>query len=69
MERKHRTKLSKEFGAALKGKKVVCLDIPDDFGFMDPALVQILRKKVPKHLPGIISLQASRKGATADHVA
>lgn len=60
MEKKHRTKLSKEFGAALQGKKVICLDIPDNFEFMDPALVRLLRTKVSKHLPGITSLQTSR---------
>lgn len=60
MEKKHRTKLAREFGAALKGKRVICLDIPDDFQYMEPALVNLLRAKVPKHLPEVASLQGTR---------
>jgi predicted protein tyrosine phosphatase len=50
MERAHRTKLSSRFAAHLKGKRVVCLDIPDDYDYMQPALVKLLREKVPPHL-------------------
>jgi len=46
MERKHRSKLARQFRAELKNKRVVCLDIPDEFAYMDPALVQILEAKV-----------------------
>ena len=31
-------------------KHLVCLDIPDDFTFLDPALVKILKERVPKLL-------------------
>jgi predicted protein tyrosine phosphatase len=31
MEKSHRNKLSKNFQPFLKNKKVICLDIPDDF--------------------------------------
>ena len=51
MERAHRNKLQKKFGAHLKGKRVICLDIPDEYEFMDPYLVRILETKVPRHLP------------------
>jgi predicted protein tyrosine phosphatase len=50
MEEAHRKKLSKKFRAHLGGKKIVCLRIPDDYGYMDPALVQLLRKKVTPFL-------------------
>ena len=46
MERVHRNKLSKNFRAQLKNKRVVCLDIPDEFEYMDPALVRLLEVKV-----------------------
>jgi predicted protein tyrosine phosphatase len=39
----------------LKGKRVVCLDIPDDYEFMDPVLVRLLENRVGRFLP-----QASR---------
>jgi predicted protein tyrosine phosphatase len=29
--------------------KIVCLDIPDDFTFLQPELVKLLEEKVPKH--------------------
>jgi predicted protein tyrosine phosphatase len=51
MEASHRTKLTAKFGAQLRGKKVASLDIPDDYDFMAPALVELLMAKVPKHLP------------------
>ena len=45
MEKTHRNKLSKKFSPHLKGKRVICLDIPDEFEFMDPALVRLLEAK------------------------
>ncbi|HEY2070825.1 MAG TPA: low molecular weight protein tyrosine phosphatase family protein [Rhizomicrobium sp.] len=50
MEASHRAKLSAGFRAVLKNKRVVCLDIPDKFAFMDPELVRILKAKVTRHL-------------------
>lgn len=46
MEQMHRHKLSKKFEAHLKSKRIICLDIPDQFDFMDPALVRLLETKV-----------------------
>src|SRR5687767_13170893 len=46
MERSHRNKLSKKFRAHLKTKRIICLDIPDQFGYMDPALVRLFEAKV-----------------------
>jgi len=50
MERAHRTRLSSRYRAWLNGKRVICLDIPDDYDFMAPALVELLKKKVVPHL-------------------
>jgi predicted protein tyrosine phosphatase len=46
MERAHRNKLSEKFSAHLKSKRIICLDIPDEFEYMDPALVRLLEAKV-----------------------
>ena len=46
MERAHRNRLMKRFAPHLKSKRIVCLDIPDEFEYMDPALVRILEAKV-----------------------
>jgi len=51
MERSHRSKLQKRFKAQLKSKRLVCLDIPDDFEFMDPELIHILELRLPRFLP------------------
>ncbi len=50
MERAHRTKLSSRFKRYLDGKRVICLGIPDDYEYMDPALITLLEAKVPPHL-------------------
>ena len=46
MERAHRNRLMKRFGPHLESKRIVCLDIPDEFEYMDPALVKLLEAKV-----------------------
>ena len=53
MENRHRGRLSSPFGRYLKGKRIICLDIPDDYEFMDPKLVELLRARVPRHLPSV----------------
>lgn len=50
MEKQHRAKLKQRFAASLQGKKVVCLDVPDRFQFMQPELIALLRQKVGQHL-------------------
>ena len=52
MEREHRDKLSRNFRAQLKEQRVVCLDIPDRYDFMEPALIELLEAKVTPHLRG-----------------
>jgi predicted protein tyrosine phosphatase len=51
MEKMHRNKLAKKFRAHLNGKRVICLDIPDDYEYMDLALISLLKEKVTKFLP------------------
>ncbi|ATY31398.1 low molecular weight protein tyrosine phosphatase family protein [Sphingomonas psychrotolerans] len=51
MERAHRNKLQRHFRSALNGKRVVVLDIPDDYAFMDPQLIALLRARMARHLP------------------
>ena len=50
MEQSHRNKVAKKFRSMLKDKKLAVLDIPDDFDFMDPELVRILRNRVPRYV-------------------
>ena len=51
MERTHRSKLSAKFKAHLGNRRIVCLEIPDEYEFTDPELLCLLKAKVPSHLP------------------
>ena len=52
MEKQHQRKLSDNFRPQLRGKRVVCLGIPDDYEFMQSELVELLQAKVAKVLRG-----------------
>ncbi|MGY8704792.1 low molecular weight protein tyrosine phosphatase family protein [Bradyrhizobium sp. 18BD] len=52
MEKTHRNKLNRKFRSSLNGKRVICLDIPDDYEFMDPVLVQMLESRAGRFLSG-----------------
>jgi predicted protein tyrosine phosphatase len=56
MEKAHLSRLRKRFGKHLNRQRLVCLDIPDDYGYMEPALVELLEARVPRHL-GLPSLR------------
>lgn len=51
MEPVHRRRLQRAFGRHLRHAKIVCLDIKDDYDFMDPTLVALLEARVARHLP------------------
>jgi predicted protein tyrosine phosphatase len=50
MEKVHRKKLMRKYRGHLREPKVVCLDIPDNYGYMDPSLVDLLKSRVMPHL-------------------
>ncbi len=50
MEKSHRNKVMKKFRELMKGKKLVCLGIPDNYERMDPFLVRLLENKVSIHV-------------------
>jgi len=50
MEAKHRAGLNRMYGKALGGKKVVVLNIPDNYEYMQPELVELLRKRCAPHV-------------------
>ena len=51
MEKAHRTRLTQRFQPHLKNTRVICLDIGDDYAFMQPELVKLLQSRVARHLP------------------
>lgn len=50
MEKAHRNRLNRKFKDSLAGKRVVVLNIPDDYDYMDPALVNLLKVRCAAYL-------------------
>ncbi|MCH1627869.1 low molecular weight protein tyrosine phosphatase family protein [Ferdinandcohnia quinoae] len=50
MEKKHLQRLKDTFSIMLSDKKVINLDIPDDYVFMDEELIDILKARVSDYL-------------------
>jgi predicted protein tyrosine phosphatase len=51
METRHQAKLRRGFDEALKGKRMVCLNIPDDYDYMAADLVALLQQSAIRFLP------------------
>jgi predicted protein tyrosine phosphatase len=64
MDRAHRRKLMRRFGPALRHARIVCLDVRDDYAFMEPELVSLLETRASRFLPsGCRPDQAARSKA------
>ncbi|NJK69262.1 MAG: protein tyrosine phosphatase [Microcoleus sp. CSU_2_2] len=50
MEQKHADRLRSKFPESLKGKKVICLQIPDIYRYMEPELVELLQAKLSLYM-------------------
>jgi len=50
MEKVHRNKLASKFKTEFKTKRLLVLDIPDNYEYMDPELIRILKAKVPRFI-------------------
>lgn len=50
MEEKHLRRIKGKYGDNLKNKKVIVLDIPDDYGFMDEELIELLQSRVSEYI-------------------
>lgn len=48
MEQTHRNKLRKKFKQWINKQRIIVLGIPDDFEYMDPELVKILKERLGK---------------------
>lgn len=46
MEKEHRARMCRQFQDAMEEVEIVVLDIPDDYGYMDPELEEMLREHV-----------------------
>ena len=50
MEPVHRRRLTAGFKRHMNGVRIVCLNIPDDYDYIDPRLVALLETRVRPHL-------------------
>lgn len=50
MEKKHKQRLHQTFGQSLHEKEIIILDIPDDYQYMDPELIDMLKLSVKGYL-------------------
>jgi predicted protein tyrosine phosphatase len=50
MEKRHRERLMQKFSQAMEGKPIVCLHIPDDYDYMDEALIEVLRSRLDDYI-------------------
>lgn len=50
MEKKHVKRLQDKFRTEISNKRVICLNIPDDYQFMDEDLIEILEARVEEYI-------------------
>jgi predicted protein tyrosine phosphatase len=50
MEKKHLQLLASKYSDELKDKRVICLNIADDFEFMDRELIELLKSKLSEYV-------------------
>ena len=51
MESAQRNRLNRNFRPWLSGKRIAVLNIPDDYEYMDPALISLLERKCASYIP------------------
>lgn len=50
MEKRQRNIIHKKYKDIYNRKRIVCLYIPDDYDYMDPDLVQLLKMRLPQYV-------------------
>lgn len=55
MESKHQSRIRSQFRDALGNRLLYVLEIPDDYQFMDPELVELLMERVEPYLQQVLN--------------
>ena len=50
MEKRHKERLEDKYGLVMEQKKVIILEIPDDYKYMETELIETLRTTVSPYL-------------------
>lgn len=51
MEAAHRNRLNRKFRDSLSGKRIAVLNIPDEYDYMDPSLISLLKLRCAPYIP------------------
>ena len=51
MEKKHVRRIEDRFAEDITGKRLICLNIPDDYRYQDEQLIALLRSAIGAHIP------------------
>ena len=46
MEKSHRNKLQKKYRKYINKQRIICLNIPDEYEFMDEGLIRLLKQRI-----------------------
>ena len=50
MEKKHKHRMCENFPAETKDKRIIILNIPDEYKYMDPDLIEEIKSKVEEYI-------------------
>lgn len=50
MEKKHKQRIIEKYGEEIHNQQIILLDIPDDYKFMDPELIEDITNKVKPYI-------------------
>ena len=50
MEKKHQTRIQQKYNEELKSKKVIRLDIPDEYDYMNEELIDLLESRIMEYI-------------------
>ncbi len=50
MEKRQRNIIHKKYKDIYDRKRIVCMYIPDDYDYMDPDLIQLLKERLPQYV-------------------
>lgn len=53
MEKKHKQRLTENFPNEIQSKKLVVLEIPDDYKYMDAELIEMIKISISPYLPNV----------------
>lgn len=50
MEKKHKQRMSEKFQTETKDKRIIILNIPDEYNYMDPELIEEIKSTVEDYI-------------------